>query len=316
MIISASRRTDIPAFYSDWVFNRLKAGFVYVRNPMNIHQISKINLSHDVVDCIVFWTKNPADMLKKHSADLQSLQIPYYFQFSVNPYDKSIEPNVPEKKYVFDTFAELSTLCGKDRVIWRYDPILITDILSIEYHCKYFDYIAKRLSPYTKKCVMSFVDMYKKTQKNMSSLPCEELTFEKQLYLSKKLLQIAQAYDLELVTCAEQIDLTNIGIAHGKCIDPELIAHLCGGDVKLCKDKNQRPECGCVDSIDIGAYNTCLHGCKYCYANFSQTVVERQSKAHNPLSPLISGEVMPEDKIIVRDVRSVIDKQRTLFKED
>lgn len=313
MIISASRRTDIPAFYSDWLFNRLKEEFVYVRNPMNIHQISKIVLSSDVVDCIVFWTKNPADMLTRHRADLQNLQIPFYFQFTVNSYNKLIEPNVPEKKLVFDTFAELSSLCGKERVIWRYDPIIITETLSADYHCKYFEYIAKKLAPYTNKCVMSFVDMYKKTQKNMSGIPCEALTFEGQIELSKRLLQIANTYGLELVTCAEQIDLTNIGIAHGKCVDPELIAHLCGGTVMLRKDKNQRPECGCVDSIDIGAYNTCLHGCKYCYANFSQNVVERQSKAHNPLSPLITGEVLPEDRIVVRDVKSVIDKQAFLF---
>ncbi len=313
MIISASRRTDIPAFYSDWIFYRLDAGFVHVRNPMNIHQISEISLAPNIVDCIVFWTKNPEEMLRKHRNDLLALKIPYYFQFTVNPYNKTLEPNVPEKKYILETFAELSKDIGKERVIWRYDPIILTDTITIEYHIKYFEYIAKKLSPYTNKCVISFVDMYKKTQKNMINIPYHDITFAQQIELSKTLFSIASSYGLTMVTCAEQIDLSDIGISHGKCIDPELISNLCCGSVMLQKDKNQRQECGCIESIDIGAYNTCLHGCKYCYANFSQAIVDCQYQAHDPLSSLITGNITNEDKITKREMRSIINKQQNLF---
>lgn len=284
MIISASRRTDIPAFYSDWFFNRLHDGFSLVRNPMNVHQISKISLSKDTVDCFVFWTKNPGSMLASHSDDMKRLEaeIPFYFQFTVNPYDKSIEPGVPEKKYIFDTFITLSKLIGKECVIWRYDPIIFTDRISFDYHVKYFEYIANVLAPYTNKCVVSFLDFYKKTERNMANINFYDPDLSHKLELSIKLFEIASSLKLSLVTCAEMLDLSSIGIEHGQCIDSGLIAHLCGGRVLAPKDKNQREECGCVESIDIGAYNTCRHGCRYCYANFSQATVEKQCSLHNP----------------------------------
>ena len=315
MIISASRRTDIPAFYSDWFFNRLREGFSLVRNPMNVHQISQITLSKDVVDCFVFWTKNPASMLTHHSEDLKQLDrdIPFYFQFTVNPYDKSIEPGIPEKKYIFNTFIALSKLIGKEKVIWRYDPIIFTDKLSFDYHVKYFEYIAKVLAPYTNKCVISFLDFYKKTERNMATIHFYDPSISQKLELSKRLFDIASSLKLKLVTCAEMLDLSSIGIRHGQCIDSGLIAHLCGGKVLATKDKNQRKECGCIESVDIGAYNTCQHGCLYCYANFSRATVEKQCSLHNPNSPLLFGEVASDDKITVRKMTSVIDKQQELL---
>ena len=315
MIVSASRRTDIPAFYSDWFFNRLRAGFSLVRNPMNAHQISRINLCKDTVDCFVFWTKNPANMLAQHSSDLKHLEaeIPFYFQFTVNPYDKTIEPGVPEKKQVFDTFIQLSKLIGKEKVIWRYDPIIFTDKISFDYHVKYFEYIAKILAPYTNKCVISFLDFYKKTERNMAGIDFYDPSLSQKLELSKKLFDIASSLKLKLVTCAEMLDLSSIGIRHGQCIDSGLIAHLCGGKVLANKDKNQREECGCIESVDIGAYNTCRHGCLYCYANFSEATVARQCSLHNPNSPLLFGEIGPEDKITEKKMPCVIDRQQELL---
>lgn len=312
MIVSASRRTDIPAFYSDWFFNRLREGFSLVRNPMNVHQISQITLTKDVVDCFVFWTKNPALMLTYHSEDLKRLDsdIPFYFQFTVNPYDKSIEPGIPEKKHIFDTFITLSKLIGKEKIIWRYDPIIFTDKLSFDYHVKYFEYIAKVLAPYTNKCVISFLDFYKKTERNMANIQFYDPSISQKLELSKRLFDIASSLRLKLVTCAEMLDLSSIGIRHGQCIDSGLIAHLCGGKVLAAKDKNQRKECGCIESVDIGAYNTCRHGCLYCYANFSHETVEKHCRLHNPNSPLLFGEVASDDKITVRKMASVIDKQQ------
>ena len=310
MIISASRRTDIPAFYSDWFFNRIKEGFVLVRNPMNIHQVSKIRLSPDVVDCIVFWTKNPYAMLKNHTDELRNFQIPFYFQFTVNPYNKCIEPFVPEKKKIFETFITLSEMLGKERMIWRYDPIIITDTIDFLYHIKYFEVIAKILAPHTKKCIISFLDFYKKTERNMKAINFLDPSFDQKLLLSQKIYDIASSYGLELETCAEQLDFSKIGIHHGQCIDSDLIAHLCKGRVLATKDKNQRDECGCIESIDIGSYNTCKHGCLYCYANYSQNIVEKQYHLHDPSSPLLFGNLNSDDKIVERKMESIIDRQQ------
>ena len=157
MIISASRRTDIPAYYSEWFFNRLKAGYVLVRNPMNIHKISKVSLSPKVVDGIVFWTKNPTPMLKR-IPELE--QYSYYFQFTLNPYGRDVELNVPSKgRVIIPAFRKLSKLIGRERVIWRYDPIIINKKYTIEYHCKYFRILASKLSEYTERCTISFVDL-------------------------------------------------------------------------------------------------------------------------------------------------------------
>ena len=160
MIISASRRTDIPSYYSEWLFNRIQNGFVLVRNPMNIHQISKINLAPDMIDGIVFWTKNPSPMLSRVG---ELNKYTYYFQFTINPYGEEIEQALPSKrKVIIPSFIDLSIKIGADRVIWRYDPILINKKYTIEKHIKYFEMLARLLKGYTKKCVISFVDMYRK----------------------------------------------------------------------------------------------------------------------------------------------------------
>ena len=159
MIISVSRRTDIPAFYSEWFFNRLKAGEVLVRNPMNARQISKIKLTPDAVDGIVFWTKNPAPMLDRLYLLKDYI---YYFQFTLNAYGKEIESGVPSKnRFVIPTFQRLSDLIGPDRIVWRYDPIFLNETYTIDYHIYYFEKLARRLSPFTRKCTISFLDSYR-----------------------------------------------------------------------------------------------------------------------------------------------------------
>lgn len=303
MILSVSRRTDIPAFYSEWFFNRIKEGFVYVRNPMNIHQVSKIKLSPDVIDCIVFWSKNPRPMLSRLD-ELQSYM--YYFQFTINPYDIRLEQNVPTKNGIVDTFKELSLRIGPERVIWRYDPIILTDTISIEYHIKYFEELAKRLQGSTNTCVISFLDLYKKTERNLRNTTARELQTNEMLNLARNLAIIAAKYDMKVQSCAEKIELDCVGIKHGRCIDSVLIEDLLGVKLVVTKDKNQRPECGCVQSIDIGEYNTCRHNCKYCYANFNPERVREKSQKHNPNSPLLIGEISPDDKISERKIFSFI----------
>ncbi len=311
MIISASRRTDIPTYYSDWFYNRIKEGFVYVRNPMNIHQISRIALTPDIVDGIVFWTKNPFPMLDR--LDELSEYI-YYFQFTLNAYGKDVEPNVPSKnEIVIPTFQKLSKKIGKEKVVWRYDPILINENYTTEYHLKYFKMLVDKLAGYTEKCTVSFLDLYKNTQQNTASLRIKNPSFQQKEELMQQFSEIAQAAGIFIDTCAEDIDLSKFNIQHAHCIDKERFERL--GDYKLIveKDKNQRPECGCIASIDIGAYNTCKNGCLYCYANFSQNTVAKNFYLHDPHSPLLFGNITDVDVIKVREVKSCRDCQMNLF---
>jgi DNA repair photolyase len=308
MILSVSRRTDIPAFYSDWFYNRIKEGFVYVRNPMNIHQISKINIAPEVVDCIVFWTKNPQKMMNRLN-ELQNYN--YYFQFTINPYDQQLELNVPRKNSIIEVFKELSDKIGGNKVIWRYDPILLSRDVDINYHIKYFEEIAKRLSPFTSKCTISFIDNYKKTENNLKGTGSKELSNNDILYLSKQLVRMASSYGIEIQTCAEKIDLETVGVKHGRCIDNAVIENIIGYQLDAKKDKNQRPECGCIESIDIGEYNTCPHNCLYCYANFNKEQVLKKREQHNPYSPLLIGNITNKDTIKERRVVSL--RKKGLF---
>lgn len=303
MILSVSRRTDIPAFYSDWFFNRMKEGFVCVRNPMNIHQVSKIELSPDVIDCIVFWSKNPKPMLPRLD-ELKDYM--YYFQFTINAYDKGFEVGVPRKEGIINTFKELSVKIGPKRVIWRYDPILLTEKMDMDYHIRYFEEIAKRLKGYTDTCVISFVDLYKKTQSNLKDTQAREPSLKEMMEIAAKMFVIAQKYGITIQTCAEEIALESVGVKHGRCINNALIEDLLGVKLVVSKDPNQRKECGCVQSIDIGEYNTCAHGCKYCYANFKDGVVARNRAAHDPTSPLLVGNLGPDDKVTDRKLFSFI----------
>ena len=311
MIISASRRTDIPTYYSEWFMNRIQEGYVCVRNPMNIHQISQIALTPDVVDGIVFWTKNPLPMLPK----LDSLkEYMYYFQFTLNAYGKDIEANVPNKNdIIIPAFKELSQKIGAERVIWRYDPILLTSKYTIDYHVKYFEEIAKRLAGYTHKCIISFLDLYRNTKSNMKHLDILPLEEAEMLELALKLVDIARKYNLVVESCAERINLEQFGIAHGHCIDCNLLERLLGEKLDLGKDPNQREECGCMASIDIGMYNTCKNGCVYCYAYHSKNSVANNCEKHDPLSPLISGQINAEDRISIRKVQSCKRCQIGLF---
>lgn len=314
MIISASRRTDIPTYYADWLFNRLREEFVLVRNPMNIHQVSRIRLSPSVVDGLVLWTKNPVPMLDRLS-ELEKYT--FYFQFTLNAYGKDVEPNVPSKNdVIIPAFIRLSKAIGRDRVVWRYDPIFFNEKYTMEYHCKYFGKLAALLGDYTEKCTVSFLDLYRNTMRNVQPLAIQPETYEQQIELMSRFAETAERYGIYIDTCAEAIDLQGLNIAHACCIDKERLEQLghCRLDVE--KDKNQRPECGCIASIDIGAYNTCKNGCLYCYANFSNKTVMNNSGLHNPNSPLLFGELSPEDVVTERNMKSCRVSQMSIFDEE
>ncbi len=306
MILSVSRRTDIPNYYSQWFYNRIKEGFVYVRNPMNTHQVSRIEITPDVVDCIVFWTKNPEPMMER----LEELSAyHYYFQFTLTGYGRDMEPGIPHKREkMIPVFQALSDRIGKEKVIWRYDPIIFSQRYTPAYHLKAFEQIAMALKGFTEKCVISFVDEYAKNRKNMELLGAYEMDRYQLSEFAKKISQIAKRNGMDTGSCAESIDLAECGIKHNCCIDKELIEKIIGGRIKAGKDRNQRAECGCMESVEIGAYHTCKNGCKYCYANSSAENVARNCSKYDPTSPILCGAIAENDRITQRRVRSLTEE--------
>lgn len=254
MILSASRRTDIPNYYSEWFFQRMKEGFVYVRNPMNYHQVSRVPLTPELVDCIVFWTKNPEPMLGR-LGELGDL--PYYVQFTLTGCGRDMEPNLPDKKAVLiPVFQRLSQMIGRERVIWRYDPILVSGRYTAEYHLRAFREIARLLEGYTDRVVISFLDSYAKIKTAMNEMGVRELTDGEIRIMASAMARTAAAHGMEIVSCAESIDLSGCGVRHGSCVDRALIERITGMPLQAGPDKNQRGACGCVESIDIGMYHT------------------------------------------------------------
>jgi len=288
MIISCSRRSDIPAFYSDWFFNRLREGYVLVRNPMNARQVRKVSLVLPDVDCIVFWTKDPSPMLER----LHLLKdYHYYFQFTLTPYGKDIEPHLPPKADLADTFIRLSDKIGKKRIVWRYDPILLSANINIDYHIDRFHNLAMQLSGHTEKCMISFLDIYRHIRGRMADHSVRPPEESEMRTLAESFARIAASFGMKAETCAEKIDLADSGIEHGSCIDARLISDLTGRKLTMAKDKYQRELCGCAASVDIGEYNTCGHLCTYCYANVSRKKIETNRTLHRAESPLLIGEI-------------------------
>jgi hypothetical protein len=262
-IISVSRRTDVPAYFSDWFFNCLAAGYVEVVNPFNRRQVRYIPLSPDDVQGFVFWSKNPRPMLDKLNL-LNDYH--YYFLFTINPYGNEIEVNMPPKQTIIDTFKMLSGHVGRDRVIWRYDPVLLSDTIDIDFHVSNFEKIAAELSAYTGKVIFSYIDRYKKTETALETMRIRYLRTEEKILIAENFSRIARSRGLVIESCAEDIDLSPYNIAHGRCIDPALLERISENRIAYGKDKSQREHCGCTGSVDIGSYRTCRTGCVYCYA--------------------------------------------------
>ena len=282
MVISSSRRTDIPAFYSDWLINRIRAGVVKTRNPFNSAQVQEISLRPEDVNCIVFWTKDPAPMLPKLQI-LDEMGYHYYFQFTLTPYGRELEQNLRPKPEIVETFRSLSRKIGSHQVIWRYDPIILNRDWSVDCHITAYEELCKRLSPYTERVIISFVDLYKKvyTDRMREITPLEMVT------LAKEFAGIAADNGLSIYSCCEALDLSVYSIGKSACIDKELIQRITGMPVEAKPDRNQRPNCGCCKSVDIGAYNTCGNGCVYCYANHSPASTARNRERHNPDSAFL-----------------------------
>ncbi len=296
MIISASRRTDIPAFYGRWFINRLKSGYVCVRNPFNRNSVSRIPLNPGIIDCIVFWTKDPASFMK-YLDFLDEEGYRYYFLFTLNPYDRTIERNVPEKSEIINTFKKLSDRIGKSRVVWRYDPVILTELIDAEYHLRKFSYIAERLENYTERCIFSFLDQYKKVQKNMSHLNIIPPDTETRNRIVSSFSLITRERNIDLFSCASSDNFERYGVRKGSCIDSKLVEKIAGYKIKSDKDSSQRKECLCIESRDIGAYNTCIHDCIYCYANMNKIEAFSNYRKYDPDSEMLCDFLTGSEKI-------------------
>ena len=309
MIIQTGMRTDIPAFYSEWFINRIKEGFVLVRNPYNPVQVTRYSLSPDVVDLISFCTKNPSPMLDK----MDHLD-PYgqYWFVTITPYGKDIEPNVPDKQKVMDDFKRLSEAVGINSIGWRYDPIFTDSVRTAEWHIGKFKEMARDLAGYTKTCVISFIDIYKKVERNFPGIsPVKQ---EDRIRIGKVIIEIAGEYGMTVRPCAEGNYLAGYGADCSGCMtvktyETALDAHL---DVPK-RAKNQRDgECACLLGTDIGAYDTCGHLCRYCYANTDPLLVQENMRRHDPASPFLLGGSMPDDNVHEADQKSWTDRQLRL----
>lgn len=314
MIISASRRTDIPAFYSDWFFQRLAAGYVLVRNPMNARQIGRVVLSPDTVDGFVFWTKNPAPMLSR----LEELEsYPYYFQFTLNDYAPCIEPSVPDaQRVLLPAFRELAKRAGPERIVWRYNPVLFTEEMDAEYHARHFRALSEQLNGCTKICDLSFLTMYAKTERNTRHLGLRQPEAAEKEELVLAMADAAKSCGIRLRICGEPDLLQLPGIEQARCIDADILSSVSGREIRAPKDRNQRQICGCAASIDIGAYDTCAHRCAYCYANARPERAVRNAAAHDPAAEMLIGRPGPEDRIRDRAMPVCTVRQSTMFAEE
>ena len=311
MLLFASGRTDIPAFYSQWFMNRIRSGFVDVRNPYYGEQVARYRLTRDVVDCIAFCTKNPRPLLP-YIEELKATGIGLYFFVTITPCEKDVEPNVPEKSEVIESFTELSHSLGKERVCWRYDPIFTDEKYSVSYHIKAFRRMSEQLSGTTDRCIISFIDLYAKTLKNFPGV--KEVSESDQKFLAQSFSRIAFENGIKIESCAEKLDLSAYGVEPGACVSREIIEKAAGIHlIQKTGKQNLRKHCACLPMHDIGAYNSCPHLCKYCYANYDARLVAKNYAIHNPESHFLLGESKPDDKLHDAKQKSLRDEQLFLF---
>ncbi len=288
MIISCSRRTDIPSFYSRWLFNRLRDGFCFVKNPFNPNQISRVDLKPETVTAIVFWTRFPEPMLGDICL-LDEIGFKYYFLITLNNYPKKYEENNPTLSKSIKSIYKLNDLTDSDKIIWRYDPMIINKELDFDFHLKNFEYLCKQLERKVKKVITSIVNPYKKSLKLMRNKNLEIDESVRSLQGFRKFLSylktIALSSNLALEICSDSMDFSDIGIEPARCIDNRLLNKLFHLNLKYTKDKSQRKECTCTISKDIGTYNTCIMNCNYCYATLNQNTAQFNHKSHDERNP-------------------------------
>lgn len=312
MIISASRRTDIPAFYTPWLLNRFREGRVLVRNPFNRRQVAEISLSPSVVDCVVLWTKNPAPLLPS-IPQIEAMGYPLVMQYTISGCDQVLESGLPELSARLASFQQVSRLLGPERVLWRFDPIVLTGFHDREQYLTRFAFIAEALHGLTRQCTISFVSLYAKCRRNLSGVDLVEMADADKKMFANKLASIAGRYGIRLKACCDSFLVDECGVERASCIDARQLGAILGENFSVKKDPGQRPGCGCTLSVDIGAYDSCPHGCRYCYANSSLQAVRRNSLAHDSASPLLIGRLQGDETVRRREMVSLRQPQANLL---
>ena len=291
MIINTGGRTDTVQYYSDWLLRRFAEGYVLSRNPLFPDKVTRYELTPDKVDCVVFCSKNYKPILPR----LREItdRFPAYFYYTMTAYGKDVEPGVPSIEESIETLKELSALVGKERVAWRYDPVLLTREYTIRRHLDTFPWMARELAPYIDRCIFSFVEMYKKLETNMPEIiPMSETEREA---LARGLGAAAAKLGMVIQTCGTNGDYTRYGIHASGCITLSILGKANHMEFRNLKHKGMREGCHCMESRDIGAYDTCLNGCKYCYANKNPRKAFENYEYHDPASPLLLGHLRPDD---------------------
>jgi len=311
MILNTGNRTDIPAFYSEWFYNRIQAGFVLVRNPYYSQQVIQYRLTPAVVDCLAFCTKNPSPMLGRLS------EISAFKQFwfvTITPYGRDIEPHVPDQAQVIEAFKRLSEAVGIEAVSWRYDPIFISEKYSLDFHRDSFERMTSSLKGYTDHCVISFIDLYQKTRRNFKGI--QAVTTAERTEIGQAFATIASQNGMILRTCCEGVDLATYGVDCTGCMTQAVLERAIGTSLKVPKNRHiSREGCDCLLGSDIGVYNSCGHACRYCYANHDDQTVRHNMANHDPQSPFLIGNTMDEDIIKAAKQVSYRDEQLSFFKK-
>ncbi len=305
MIINTGGRTDTVQYYSEWLLNRFKEGFVYSRNPFYPSIITQYELKPEIVDCVVFCSKNYEPILDRLKEITDKFNT--YFFYTITAYENDIEPKVPCIEKSIETLLKLESIIGKNRIAWRYDPILLTQKYNIDYHINTFENMSKQLSNHINRCIFSFVEMYKKLSINMPELkPMQE---KDKIIIAKSIGEIAQKYNIYLQTCAAQYDFEKYGIHTSGCITLDILGEANHIKFKKLKHHGMRKNCNCIESRDIGFYDTCPNGCKYCYANSTPKKAEENYQLHNPNSPILFGTIKEGDIIQKGNQKSFINKK-------
>lgn len=310
MIINVGARTDIVNYYSEWLYNRFKEGFAYSRNPLFPNHITRYTLEPSVVDCVIFCSKNYRPVLPWiKEIDAEYNIICYY---TISAYGKDIEPNVPDINDCAETLIELSEKIGKDKVVWRYDPVFLTDKYTVQRHIETFNHLAERLAGYFSFCIFSFIEMHKHLAKALPELVL--MTDEERDVLLRAFGETARRYGFRIQTCGDDNDYEAYGIGRSGCVTTSILGKAFNCKFKNMAHKGLRKGCHCLPSHDIGAYNTCLNGCRYCYANKKPELIYANYQKHDVRSPLLIGDVLPTDIIRNGNQKSIIINERNLFK--
>lgn len=293
MIVNVGGRTDIANYYSEWLRNRIKEGFAYSRNPLFPNNVSKVSLKPEDVDCLMFCSKNYQPILPYMKEISETYRV--ICHYTITAYGTDVEPNVPDIETSIQILMELSKIVGKEKVLWRYDPILLTQKYTVQKHLETFEKMAKQIAPYVERCIFSFVEMYKKHEVNFPELI--PFTEEDKDLIAEGIGRIAMKYGFILQTCGPEENYAGYGINTSGCVTLDILGKANNLEFRNLKHKGFRKGCHCMESRDIGALNSCPNGCKYCYANKNAELPRENFRLHDPDSPLLIGHLKETDRL-------------------